>query len=153
MVTVKDVTQYTVALGVAKQQDFYMLLSHLKTFSTGNNSRELMSRWKWANELGIDRQTIRRWENEIIKPKMKFSYHYYNKNERQGKQGLDHYQRFFLCIIFSLMTGWVTGKEMSSYAEVIDYLQESKNGKPRWMNLTRDQFNELDKHYQHKQAS
>lgn len=148
----KNVTQYTVALGVAQKPDNTSLLSQLKSFCEAEQGQVFLPRYEWANRLNIDRVTIRRWEQEIVNSKPKFAYLYYDGNKRKAKKYLDTYQRFFLALVCSLKRGFITGREMTNQ-EVIDYLEAKEGDRPRWMGLTRQEFQKWDEQRQYSQAS
>lgn len=149
---VKNVTRYTVSLDVTQESDNTSLLSRLKAFSEVNQGQSFLFRYQWAGKLGIDRATIRRWEQEIINSKPKFAYLYYDGSKRKNKRNLDSYQRFFLALIASLKRGLVTGREMTN-EEVIDYLEAKEGNRPRWMGLTRQEFQKWGEQYSQQQAS
>ena len=149
VVTVKNVTQYTVGFVVQKQTGYNELLSQLKTFSSEIVLEELTTRESWAKELGISPKTINRWEIAIIKSKIKFAFLYYDGVKRKRKTKLDHYQRFFLSLIAGLTKGVVTGSPMT-YAECIAWFESTDEGKPRWMRLTRKEFEQAQSYYQQK---
>lgn len=152
MILVKNVTPYTVALGVAKNSNNTSLLSRLKSFCAVEKECVFLARYEWANRLEIDRATIRRWEQEIVCSKPKFAYLYYDGNKRKNKKHLDEYQRFFLALIASLKRGLITGKEMTN-TEVVEYLETKEGNKPRWMGLTRQEFQQWGDRVNQKQAS
>jgi hypothetical protein len=147
--TVKNVTQYTVGSIVRKQPEYNELLSQLKTFSSEMFLEQLTTRERWAKELGISPKTINRWEIAIIKSKIKFAFLYYDGAKRKRKAKLDHYQRFFLSLIAGLTKGAITGSPMT-YAECIAWLESTDEGRPRWMRLTRKEFEQAQNYYQQK---
>jgi hypothetical protein len=152
VIQVKDITRYTVVSYVSKNSDNKLVLSQLKEFSELNQEPTFVTRDYWANKLQINRKTIQRWELEIINSKPKFAYLYYDGNKRKSKSKLDLYQRFFLSLIYSLKEGLVTGFVMTNQ-DVISYLEAKEGNKPRWMGLTRQEFQKWNEHQQYSQAS
>lgn len=152
MILVKNVTLYAFPQDVTKKSDKTALLSQLKSFSELKDEPQLVTRENWANQLNVNRKTIKRWEDEIIASKPKFAYLYYDGNKLKGRNKIDLYQRFFLSLICSLKKGLATGFVMTNQ-EVIDYLEAKEGDRPRWMGLTRQKFQKWGEQYQYSQAS
>ncbi len=143
MIKVKNVTSGTVTSSVADTNNTVALLSQVKDFSCLSFRRIKVTREFWARELSVHRETIRRWESEIIESDRRL-YRLYFKDEGgnslRGKQMLDTYQRFFLTLIASLKKGVFTDYRLTN-KEVVAYLTErGETGLPRYWGLTRKEF-------------
>ncbi len=139
MIQVKNVTHYTVALSVSKSYDNTELLSQLKSFSENYKGAIEPTRDEWGKELGIDRQTIRRWEANIISKLFLLGYY-----DKPGKSRLDDYQRFILSLIWVLKI-----QRKMTYEEIVSYMVSPK-GNPFWLNITRTKFETINANYSRK---
>ncbi|NEP60851.1 MAG: hypothetical protein F6K31_28350 [Symploca sp. SIO2G7] len=125
------------AFDVASESDVAAQLTQLKAFSCLKFRRIKVTREFWARELAVHRETIRRWEQNIIAHTTGLSFYYFSNRG----QGLDSYQRFILCLIHQLKKNPNFSEREKTYLEVIDYFEGSgENGLPRWMGLCRDSF-------------
>jgi hypothetical protein len=61
---------------------------------------EIMSKEAWSEMLGINRNTLRRWEVGIIKRRYILKLNFYDRGSR--KYGYDGYQRFITYLICQL---------------------------------------------------
>lgn len=147
MSTVKNVTQYTVALGVANPYSPDSLLSQLKEFSRLDNSRIFVTRRFWAKELGIDRKTIQRWEDELINEGLWFLGEDYWKGGH--RKMLDCYQRFIISLIYSMKNGIHPFVEQMTHKRIVEYMCSPK-GNPFWLGITREEFNKIEVNYSRK---
>lgn len=154
MITVKNVTHGSVAFSVAKTDDTVALLSQVKEFSCLNFRRIKVTREFWSKELNIHRETLRRWEVEIINSDLRLCRLYFKDeegNSLRSKQMLDTYQRFFLTLIASLKKGVVTNCRLTN-KEVVKYLTEKgESGLPRYWGLTRKEFSKSFKSWKNNQ--
>lgn len=139
MITVKNVTQYTVAPGVALSTNNKALLSQLKEFSRFRSCELELTRESWAKELGIDVVTVRRWERNIIRKLFLLGYF---KEGRKNR--LDEYQRFILSLIWVLKV-----QRRMTYDEIVSHMV-SPSGQPFWMTITREKFSQINNNHSQK---
>ena len=86
------------------------------------------TRVDWCKILHCDRETIRRWENQVVRLVIPILIDY-----RKGRF-LDNYQRYILALIYAHSNGLVDGKKRV-YTEIKDWLKSNASI------LTREQFN------------
>lgn len=99
---------------------------------------EIISRETWANVLGINRNTLRRWEEEIIKKRSPVKAYFYRN--RKNQKGYDAYQRFLTLVIYQVKQTRPNGIAKATNKDVIDFFNQCHDGRSVWRILGRENF-------------
>lgn len=97
----------------------------------GLKYENLLSREEWGDVIGIHRNTIPRWEQQIINEVAPIKNNYFTAN-RMRSPYLDPYQRFILAVIYVAKGG--LDHKNKPHKTAVDFL------KINFMNLKREQF-------------
>ncbi|MBW4677690.1 MAG: hypothetical protein KME52_27930 [Desmonostoc geniculatum HA4340-LM1] len=121
-----------------EQTNLPMILEKIKreSFFSGFMFDNLLTREEWANVLGIHRQSVRRWEKEIINKVAPIQSNYYTVS-RMRSPYLDAYQRFVLALIYVVKGG--LDRLNKPHAFAVDFL------KLNFTSLKREQFEQWRK--------
>jgi len=104
---------------------------------------EFISREVWAMMLGVNRNTLRRWEDEVIKKKIPLKLYFY---KRKGRYGYDAYQRFITLLIY-ILKNQVDRLRPLTNSEIVDFFGTQHDGVSMWKIFSRDNFAEYKKVY------
>ncbi len=100
---------------------------------------ELMSKEEWAEILRINRNTLRDWEEKIVKARSPIKLFFYKG--RAGRYKYDAYQRFITLVIYTLKQKKTQkGVTLVTSKDVIEFFDKKINDLPVWRILGRDNF-------------
>lgn len=116
-------------------------LSQSLDFSKLDDKRLFVTRGYWASYLGVKYITLKRWEDNIIKESFVLGYQYYDSNKRNGRHGLDLYQRFLLKLIRDMKMGNAPFTKVMTYQEIIKFMEDNSSGQAWWVGISRTEFN------------
>lgn len=152
MISIRNITDDAVALGITKFPSTEDILSRLQSDSSLKKERVFVSKGDWGKHLGICQMTIIRWEQNIIKPNRSFRVNYWDmkgntsrlKRFQSGKSmgyRLDYFQRFVLSLIRAIKAGAFTqGNPMKYDYEVVAWLENTEKGQQLKRFFDRDAF-------------